>query len=128
MDNKVIVKTSFNTDIIKNEIIFPEVLKSNKFIYDTADMIIDLRTKGIEEALFKLGYSKMEWINVRDRLPEKNGRYLVFYKINYDEYVQDIHSYHCGEYDNCGWMKNAQTRNREVTHWMPLPEPLKEDK
>lgn len=60
----------------------------------------------------------MEWISVEDRLPEKSGEYLTY----------------CGEYDgtsilNFEVMKTKgkwKTKWKEVTHWMPLPEPPKE--
>ena len=53
-----------------------------------------------------------EWISVKDRLLEKDGRYLVVEK-------------HTNK-----WIGVASKRNGEfdfpVTHWMPLPELLSE--
>ena len=46
-----------------------------------------------------------KWINVKDRLPESAGWYLVFFRGK--KWPFDNH-YH------------------KVTHWMPLPEPPKE--
>lgn len=62
-----------------------------------------------------------EWISVKDRLPCKPGFYLVFvpemarvaiYYNGYD-WIVDDDFYAFGAY--------------EITHWMPLPEPPKED-
>jgi hypothetical protein len=36
----------------------------------------------------------------------------------------DLYSFHPGDYENSGWIKNASFKN-DVTHWMPLPEPPK---
>lgn len=63
------------------------------------------------EELYNAGYRKQEWISVEDRLPEDNGRYLIFDASNIgiswykkkDEYYSYI------------WRNN-------FTHWMPLPE------
>ena len=63
------------------------------------------------------------WISVKERLPEKNGRYLC-------RYEQEIHGEICrctdfGMYDsNIG--KNGGWFVGKVTHWMPLPEAPKE--
>jgi len=46
----------------------------------------------------------VEWISVKDRLPEKFGRYLVFNECVY-----------IASFDGKGW------RTEEPTHWLPLP-------
>jgi hypothetical protein len=75
-----------------------------------------------------------QWISVEDRLPDKMGKYLVFH-----------HEWSDGAflptYEDCTiramrFMNNNKWRypvcidkrceadtHREVTHWMPLPEP-----
>lgn len=61
------------------------------------------------------------WISVKDMLPKKKGDYLIY---NTDGtvwpywYDADDNSW----YDSCGYKTDI------VTHWMPLPEPPKEDK
>ena len=63
---------------------------------------------------------KMEWISVRDRLPEDQVEVLVATRSkngvrNIDKgYLAIDHFIHRGR--------------AEVTHWMPLPEPPKEEK
>ena len=76
------------------------------------------------------------WIPVTERLPEENGRYLV-------RYVRDIDlkgGVHSDEvrimrFVDAQWrfpficnpdVRKFVTREK-VTHWMPLPEPPKED-
>lgn len=60
-----------------------------------------------------------EWISVKDRLPEKNGRYLV-----------------CVPYSSCPWVGVSSYRTHNfsgekcfddetATHWMILPDPPK---
>ena len=87
-----------------------------------------------------------EWISVKDRLPDGPGHYLICTSINYwhggcmDKNMG--HKFHksCGTpigydgttksvldcyYDVTGdWNRVC---NCHVTHWMPLPEPPKEE-
>lgn len=114
-----------------------------------------LRCKGLEEECDKCGYKLVncglkceidalalierleseraaalakvpKWISVEERLPEEDGEYLVL----------KVHNYHKDD----GWMAQEvalflRTRDPEwvignlceVTHWMPLPEPAKEE-
>ena len=85
-------------------------------------------------------FSKTEktthWISVTERLPEENGRYLV-------RYVRDIDLEGGVHSDEVRTMRfvDAQWRfpficnpdvrkfvtREKVTHWMPLPEPPKEE-
>ena len=52
-----------------------------------------------------------KWINVEERLPEKNGRYLVV-EANHYKWV-GVCSMREGKFDF------------GITHWMSLPEPPK---
>jgi hypothetical protein len=65
----------------------------------------------------------MEWISVKDRLPDdRSEMYLVWYtKTNSWEFAFIEHD---GEWDlpDQGW------GGANVTHWMPLPEPPKQTK
>ena len=65
------------------------------------------------------------WIPVSERLPEESGEYLVWANVRPDKDEDPvpfmIMSYFHAFYDNQFIVKN-------VSHWMPLPEPPKEDK
>ena len=69
-----------------------------------------------------------EWIDVKDRLPETKGAYLVAYHPCYwddvkDDTVVGIDSFRGGKNTSCKvWARNKYQR---VTQWMPLPEPPK---
>ena len=80
------------------------------------------------------------WISVKDRLPGEDGRYLV-YNMFYCNAVVTIASFSTcleneDEYDfdgekRPGWFSYDDEYGyyeiNGVTHWMPLPEPPKED-
>lgn len=70
------------------------------------------------EALYTAGYRKQEWISVEDRLPEENGRYLVFIKVSFFE---DITIQRILEYNKSQGF-NVYSVAETVTHWLPLPE------
>lgn len=63
-----------------------------------------------------------EWISVKDRLPEKGQDFLCIFKNGriYDGYKSDSIY---GDYIIHG----VSYVNVFFTHWMPLPEPPKED-
>ena len=89
----------------------------------------------ITDYLIAHGVTVQEWISVKDRLPEKDGAYLVI--INYFGNHQSINvrsfakaGETVNEYDLAG-EKNVWYRydseygyvsTDSVTHWMPLPE------
>ena len=81
---------------------------------------IHLYCKSAADAIEEL--SSPEWISVSDRLPERDKYVLVFVKGAYDdgEEFQYISSdYHNGvRFDQYSEL---------VTHWMPMPEPPKEE-
>lgn len=90
----------------------------------------------IAENLLENGVTVQEWISVKDRLPEKDGGYLVV--INYFGNHQSINvrsfaktGETVNEYDLAG-EKNVWYRydseygyvsTDSVTHWMPIPQP-----
>ena len=74
----------------------------------------DLQTAydiGYEHGLKK----SFEWISVKDRLPEYNKDVLVYTKMGY----MDV------DFNKSSFSANFYRNNRDVTHWMPLPEPPK---
>lgn len=61
-----------------------------------------------------------KWISVNDMLPEKDGKYIV---------CTAKGSVYCTRFKAYGKSGSFQTDiNTHITHWMPLPEPPKEDK
>lgn len=78
----------------------------------------------------------IRWINVEDRLPDTNGRYICAHKPFYGNLVIDI-CHFASPANNVG-LKRIRDRGpvwyntdceygdfvvSGVTHWMPLPEP-----
>ena len=76
-----------------------------------------LRNRGICE------HFKNDWISVKDRLPGKKGDYIVNCHYRYNDgfvrnYVTVIHFRGKTQWATC---------NESISHWMPLPEPPKEE-
>ncbi len=67
-----------------------------------------------------------EWISVKDRLPEKRGEYLCYFRypgidVPSLNFICDVICQNT--YQGSGrWLSDMNN----VTHWMPLPEPPKE--
>jgi hypothetical protein len=57
----------------------------------------------------------MKWTNVKDRLPDKDGRYLVVEKYHCNDWV-GVNSFRQGKFDPM------------VDYWMTLPDAPKESK
>jgi hypothetical protein len=93
----------------------------------------------LAEHLLANGVTFQKWIPVSERLPEIGGIYLVAVKYKYEfekeyNYDTDVATYHfgfdCTYIDGCwntyvDWDEGQQYIH--VTHWMPLPEPPKEN-
>ena len=55
----------------------------------------------------------MEWISVKDRLPNHDGTYLVYLQTTvYSQVFVTTFDSYLGEFPH-----------KSVTHWMPLPKP-----
>ena len=57
------------------------------------------------------------WINVKDRLPEE-GKYVLVWESQGFAYCEKL---------ICGIWNIGANNGAIITHWMPLPEPPKED-
>lgn len=82
-----------------------------------------------------------EWISVKDRLPDKNGKYLCCVE-SYGNYryiaaysfalnLEKIDKYDFYNQRHCGWYgcdsEYGYYEHEGVTHWMQLPELPKEE-
>lgn len=65
-----------------------------------------------------------KWISVEDRLPEEKINCIVCYKHTYCD-DDGYYAINVDFYD--GQKFNIFDRVYKVTHWMPLPEPPRED-
>lgn len=71
------------------------------------------------------------WISVKDRLPEDDGKYMVWYKCEWDICEFDAESQTFGyTYDDYDEMYSHLVcwddgMDKDVTHWRHLPEPPK---
>ena len=63
--------------------------------------------------------ARERWISVEDRLPEESGHYCVMIK----DATRSTELYYSNS--DKTWFDNDE--EYAVTHWMPLPEPPKED-
>lgn len=75
-----------------------------------------------------------KWISAEDRLPDKTGKYLVFHHEwsdgaflpTYEDYTirtMQFMNNNKWRYPVCVDKRCEADTHREVTHWMPLPEP-----
>lgn len=88
--------------------------------YDCGSIINPQAADMLEKLAAERDAKKPEWISVKDRLPEKNIIVLVCmdngqYKVVLTSYLSN----------NGEWV--SYDKNRKVTHWMPFPEPPKEE-
>lgn len=90
----------------------------NLYCTQAADAIEELskQIKNWEDALKTVLDYIPCWIPVTERCPEKSGDYLVFDDCR-NLYVNE---WHC-------LLKKWQYDDSRITHWMPLPEPPKEE-
>ena len=98
----------------------------NDLLCDAADAIEELSKKR-DAACWGCKCSKIErneWIPVTERLPEKYVNVLCHLRSldRKSEYYSIDHLMEDGQ-----WWKAANSWKHEVTHWMPLPEPPKEE-
>jgi hypothetical protein len=95
------------------------------------ELIFDIAPYGTSEMfaihladhLLTNGVTMQSWIPVSERLPEHGKVVLVYGKRG------AIYTAWCNSlYKNPGWHKlNSKNHFCEPTHWMPLPEPPKEE-
>jgi hypothetical protein len=93
------------------------------------DWIADNRVESIPQLVtsaFLAGYQAAapQWISVKDRLPKEEQEVLIgWFQVtasNKQYFAHDVAIFNQNEFS--GWRKYP-----EVTHWMPLPNPPKEE-
>jgi hypothetical protein len=80
-----------------------------------------------------------KWINVKDKLPDKEGRYLVYKQSSYGNFfnianfsfnLEKVDEYDFYKENRCGWYgydsEWGHYKHDNITHWMPLPEEPKD--
>lgn len=102
----------------------PESTKGIRYVYpDPEDYAIEAAISALEEQ------DKYRWIPVEERLPEKEGVYIVTFAV--DEKVRAV-GYGCcrkdvlGEDIGFGWYdlcSGTYFSDKAFIAWMPLPEP-----
>lgn len=83
-----------------------------------------------------------EWVSVKERLPDKDGKYLCYCDYGYGSGEISVYSFaknlsKVDKYDfmgekRAGWYfydsEWGYSETGSVTHWLPLPKPPKERK
>ena len=77
----------------------------------------------LEERLVEANKTSTRWISVRERLPQDGQKVIATFR-NDGGRVVDQARYANGEFDFASW---AYVWGDNVTHWMPLPQPPKEE-
>ena len=77
----------------------------------------------VADHLIANGVTVKQWIPVTERLPEKEGSYLVCSKTG------KVYTSHYYTEKKCsgGYIRKPAWSHPNITHWMPLPEPPKEE-
>ena len=98
-----------------------EILRKPIFPHELVDPI-----EAVADYLLDSGVTVQEWISVEDRLPEKHDRFICTYKFNSNSemhFVGVLDYYASDQYPH--WQH--ESAGVIVTHWMPLPQPPKEE-
>ena len=88
----------------------------DQFVYDDLYSSEEIADKFIAN-----GVTVQEWVDVKDRLPEESGVYIVTAN---DGHAQRV-SFVQWQKKNRMWNLTGARSYWRVTHWMPLPQPPK---
>lgn len=103
------------------------------------DLIIDAKrtdpetgsfTEYLADCLINNGVTVQEWISVDERLPENDVMVIGYTPCDGFMFVGYYHEEK--KYDWKVWriitaMRSTKVITKKVTHWMPMPEPAKDD-
>lgn len=78
--------------------------------------------QALADASRRLNGAAAGWISVQDKLPPL-GQMVIVYR----EYAWGDVKVEQGCRDLNGWWRVYGTRTKRITHWMPLPQPPKEN-
>ena len=79
--------------------------------------------KNFADHLIANGVTVQEWVDVKDRLPEESGMYIVTAN---DGHAQRV-SFVQWQKKNRMWNLTGARSYWRVTHWQPMPQPPKEE-
>lgn len=124
---------------LREEVREADTFKLMADLFEAADAIEELQKRVDVEKAFsdaweenanecRVRFQKLlatfpKWISVNERLPEKEGYYITAFRFG-DVGSNVFMRFNDGEGK---WYQNSKDTG-EVTHWMNLPEPPKEDK
>ena len=99
---------------------------------DVREKLIDLLTgysidtqpdvEYVADHLISHGVTVQEWVDVKDRLPEEGGMYIVTANAGHAQRVSFVQRHT----KNRMWNLTGARSYWRVTHWMPMPKPPKE--
>ena len=71
---------------------------------------------------------KMNWISTDHKMPETDGLVLAIVNGKFKN-ITFVNNIVLAEYTDCGWIIDSHPEwdNANVSYWMPLPEPPKEE-
>ena len=94
-----------------------EILRKPIFPHELVDP-----TEAVADYLLDNGVTVQEWISVTDRLPEVGGYVVCIAKRNpFSRFMPMV-----ARIEKNGWVNPITEQYiSEVTHWMPMPQPLK---
>ena len=89
-------------------------------------------TQATADCFAKLEESIPRWISVKDRLPENEQMVIGYTPVDGYMFIGFHKTEVAFGYDWSSWfiitsMRSTKTVTKKVTHWMPLPEPPKEE-
>ena len=99
-----------------------EILKQAPFEGKVLDeWWFEEKIKRIADHLLSNGVTVQEWVDVKDRLPEESGMYIVTAN---DGHAQRV-SFVQWQKKNRIWNLTGARSYWRITHWQPLPQPPK---
>ena len=94
-----------------------EILRKPIFPHELVDPI-----EAVADYLLDSGVTVQEWVSVKDRLPENDQWALCFME------DKSFGTFRVFQWNYIDWQWNDGNEwfdEKDVTHWMPLPEPPK---